>query len=629
MADFYCDGNKVIIKDALKDCRAAKCYVIVSPNLFAHYYRGANNELKVETFKGITDKDEYTFMMETDRTIYTAEFETNGGSNIGKQSFFEGELIRRPSDPMKKGYTFEGWYLDAQCTVKFDFAVRVYEDITIYAKWKKDKAVDETVIPETTESNKQEESASNNRYYSSDWKYEENGQWKCYDSQGKPLVGYHEHLYWEGVEGNWFFDENGNMLTGWVGDRYFNESSNGMKGAEITDDYVKYYINSRSKDAASQIGGYLYSVQFVGDLDGWTKFGHSLRNWSNTFSAVKGGIQSVLLGEATDWSSAIADAYMKDPVANKSILADIVNEMFSTEAWTDELGDSYKVFKNLTKTERSFVTGPLSKDYWTELESYTIGHIDSDIAEKLNIHDPNGAKGWDAFFKTLKTIGDASEEFQKAFTDYSRNIAYLESLAQVAPKEGVLSVAINDLIEQYKNQVAESLASVFVLQRDLIDAWGEVNGIEGYDSMLETGDYWLRDSMVSVVDKLTDLKFGKVDKVIQLVTDNVQEITATDKVVYSAYLRSEAIQALRKAQEKAKSGSTSDMANYKSAFECAKAVTITQYENMVKYYSGNAYQKSDRQKKIAYLQDEISKLKEMNFWDYDEYNPASYPMFQY
>ena len=60
-----------------------------------------------------------------------------------------GKLTPPPYNPHREGYTFEGWYKDAECTEAWDFANdevtiffnevgnRVYEEIGLYAKWTK------------------------------------------------------------------------------------------------------------------------------------------------------------------------------------------------------------------------------------------------------------------------------------------------------------------------------------------------------------------------------------------------------------------------------------------------------------------------------------------------------------
>ena len=40
-----------------------------------------------------------------------------------------------PSDPVKSGFEFFGWYKDAECTEAFDISTQITADITLYAKW--------------------------------------------------------------------------------------------------------------------------------------------------------------------------------------------------------------------------------------------------------------------------------------------------------------------------------------------------------------------------------------------------------------------------------------------------------------------------------------------------------------
>ena len=67
---------------------------------------------------------------------YTVTFNTNGGTAISAQTITAGEHVTKPTDPTKDGYTFAGWYKDAEFTTAFDFATEtINADTTIYAKW--------------------------------------------------------------------------------------------------------------------------------------------------------------------------------------------------------------------------------------------------------------------------------------------------------------------------------------------------------------------------------------------------------------------------------------------------------------------------------------------------------------
>ncbi|MBR3736131.1 MAG: InlB B-repeat-containing protein, partial [Lachnospiraceae bacterium] len=69
---------------------------------------------------------------------YTVTFDLNGkeGTAPEVQSVPEGGKASEPSGVMVTGYNAEGWYKEAACTNKWDFANdTVTADITLYAKW--------------------------------------------------------------------------------------------------------------------------------------------------------------------------------------------------------------------------------------------------------------------------------------------------------------------------------------------------------------------------------------------------------------------------------------------------------------------------------------------------------------
>ena len=66
---------------------------------------------------------------------YTVTFNANGGSAVTEQKVEYNATASEPSDPTKTGYTFAGWYADAELTTAFDFATPVTADTTLYAKW--------------------------------------------------------------------------------------------------------------------------------------------------------------------------------------------------------------------------------------------------------------------------------------------------------------------------------------------------------------------------------------------------------------------------------------------------------------------------------------------------------------
>ena len=68
-------------------------------------------------------------------TRFTVRFETNGAAAVKSQTVPKGGTATALSAPVKDGYQFGGWYLDANFTKAYDFTAKVTENITLYAKW--------------------------------------------------------------------------------------------------------------------------------------------------------------------------------------------------------------------------------------------------------------------------------------------------------------------------------------------------------------------------------------------------------------------------------------------------------------------------------------------------------------
>ena len=71
---------------------------------------------------------------------HRVKFDTQGGSSVDDQTPASGSVLAKPADPTREGYTFGGWYTDADCTKAYDFATAVTSDMTLYAKWTKNEA---------------------------------------------------------------------------------------------------------------------------------------------------------------------------------------------------------------------------------------------------------------------------------------------------------------------------------------------------------------------------------------------------------------------------------------------------------------------------------------------------------
>ena len=80
----------------------------------------------------------------------TVTFNTMGGSNIDSIRVKRNTVIQKPSDPIKDGYDFEGWYSDKNLTDKFDFDTKITKSITLYANWTEKEQPDKPAIIEPT-----------------------------------------------------------------------------------------------------------------------------------------------------------------------------------------------------------------------------------------------------------------------------------------------------------------------------------------------------------------------------------------------------------------------------------------------------------------------------------------------
>ena len=67
---------------------------------------------------------------------YKVTFDVKGiGTAPAAQTVEKGKTVSKPTSPSATGYSFNGWYLDEDCTAKYDFSSTVTANFTLYAKW--------------------------------------------------------------------------------------------------------------------------------------------------------------------------------------------------------------------------------------------------------------------------------------------------------------------------------------------------------------------------------------------------------------------------------------------------------------------------------------------------------------
>jgi len=85
------------------------------------------------------------------KSTFSISFISNGGTKIADQAVGKGTTITKPSQPEQSGYTFCGWYRDAEFATPWDFDKdTVTKDTILYAKWKQNESVAIGTIPDTT-----------------------------------------------------------------------------------------------------------------------------------------------------------------------------------------------------------------------------------------------------------------------------------------------------------------------------------------------------------------------------------------------------------------------------------------------------------------------------------------------
>lgn len=71
----------------------------------------------------------------TGSLIYNLMFNTNGGNALATARVTAGQTATKPADPFKPGFTFSGWYQDAELKTTFNFATPINKNTWVYAKW--------------------------------------------------------------------------------------------------------------------------------------------------------------------------------------------------------------------------------------------------------------------------------------------------------------------------------------------------------------------------------------------------------------------------------------------------------------------------------------------------------------
>lgn len=98
-------------------------------------YISSNKEVIIEKDETINEEEIINKLTKQEETkTYIVKFETDGGSIVNSQIVKENELVSKPDNPSKDGYTFKEWQLNE---IVYDFNNPVTSEITLQAIWEK------------------------------------------------------------------------------------------------------------------------------------------------------------------------------------------------------------------------------------------------------------------------------------------------------------------------------------------------------------------------------------------------------------------------------------------------------------------------------------------------------------
>lgn len=85
--------------------------------------------------QNIVPTDNMVIYAKWDMITYTVSFVTQNNTEIDPITINFGESVTLPDQPLREGYTFEGWYLDQNYETRFDESMILESHTTLYAKW--------------------------------------------------------------------------------------------------------------------------------------------------------------------------------------------------------------------------------------------------------------------------------------------------------------------------------------------------------------------------------------------------------------------------------------------------------------------------------------------------------------
>ena len=95
---------------------------------------GESFDFNTKVRRNLTLVASWQRVADSDEILYTIVFDSSGGSEVSDQRVPAGETVVKPTNPVRSGYTFEGWFSGNSA---FDFNSLVMSDLELTARWKR------------------------------------------------------------------------------------------------------------------------------------------------------------------------------------------------------------------------------------------------------------------------------------------------------------------------------------------------------------------------------------------------------------------------------------------------------------------------------------------------------------
>ncbi len=92
----------------------------------------------------------YTSPVWQDYSVFSfcrVSFDSQGGSEVEGERVITGQTASTPAEPLRPGYSFDGWFTDPEATTPYDFSTAIDADITLYAKWTRQPGSNAQPVP--------------------------------------------------------------------------------------------------------------------------------------------------------------------------------------------------------------------------------------------------------------------------------------------------------------------------------------------------------------------------------------------------------------------------------------------------------------------------------------------------